>query len=103
MTEKQQTETKKEEVTKLEKLGKQKKVTVQGVEYTLQFPGVRHAQKILDASQIRPGVYNDEIYNGLIMEDVIVEPKINWDYWDENLGYRELMREADRFLGEGLN
>lgn len=83
----------------LNKFGKQEKVTVAGIEYTMQFPGVRRAQQILDSSKGPAGIFFDEAYNTKLMEEVIVEPKIDWDYWDEHEGYRELMDEADTFLG----
>lgn len=82
----------------LKKFGKQKKVTVAGVEYTLQFPGVRRAQQILDNSKTS-GVFRDDAYHTMLMDEIIVDPKIDWDYWDENEGYIELMGETDIFLG----
>jgi hypothetical protein len=78
-----------EEKTPLKKFGKQETVTVEGVEYKFQFPGIRKAQQILDNHQL--------------MEIVIIEPKTNWNYWDENAGYREVMALADNFLGRLFN
>ncbi|CRH18102.1 conserved hypothetical protein [Carnobacterium maltaromaticum] len=49
------------------------------------------------------GVISDEAYNHQLMEIVIIEPKTNWDYWDENAGYREVMALADNFLGRLFN
>lgn len=87
----------------LNRYGKQEKHNVEDVEYTFQFPGVRKAQQILDNSKALGGVFSDEAYNTQIMEHVIVNPKTNWDYWDEHGGYREVMALADNFLGRLLN
>lgn len=90
------------EKTPMKKFGKQEKKEVGGIEYTLQFPGVRATQRMLDRSKQPGGVFNDEAYHTQIMEQVIVEPKVSWDYWDEHEGYRELMADADNFLGRLL-
>lgn len=86
----------------MKKFGKQETRTVGEVEYTFQFPGVRTAQRILDNSKMGNGAFNDEAYHTQLMETVIVAPKVNWDYWDENEGYREVMALADNFLGRLL-
>lgn len=75
--------------------------TIEGVEYTFQFPGTRRTQQILDRSKMT-GVHSDEVFNDLLMKEVIVHPKTNWDYWDSHEGYREVMDKADRFLGKNL-
>lgn len=86
----------------LDKLYKQETVEIAGVEYTFQFPGVRRAQQILDSAKIT-GVFSNEIYNTRLMDEIIVQPNdIDWDYWDENEGYLEVMDKADRFLGRLL-
>lgn len=87
----------------MNKFGKQETFEVEGVTYTMQFPGVRAAQKILDESKGFGGRFSDEAYNERLMNDVIVEPKVDWDYWDQNSGYREVMQKADNFLGRMLN
>ena len=86
----------------LNKFGKQEKHTVADVEYTFQFPGVRKAQQILDNSKGPANIFVDEAYHTQLMENVIVLPKVDWDYWDENEGYREVMALADNFLGRLL-
>lgn len=83
----------------LNKLGKQETFEFGDVEYTFQFPGVRRAQQILDASKSVGGGFVDEAYHTLLMSEIIVEPKINWDYWDDNEGYLTVMNKADTFLG----
>lgn len=79
----------------------EEKETIEGIEYTFQFPGTRRTQQILDRSRLS-GVHSDEVYNNLLMKEVIVFPKIDWDYWDSHKGYREVMNAADRFLGKNL-
>ncbi|USK71764.1 hypothetical protein [Peribacillus asahii] len=91
----------KEEV-KVSKFGKQEKHTVKGVEYTFQFPGTRKTQEILDAAKVYGG-FSDTKYHEDIMEHVIISPLgVDWNYWDENDGYREVMTLADNFLGRQL-
>lgn len=87
----------------LKKFGRQEKHTVGEVEYTFQFPGIRKAQQILDNSKAPGGIFVDEAYNTQLMESVIVAPRVDWDYWEENDGYREVMALADNFLGRLLN
>lgn len=70
-----------------------------GVSYVFQFPGTLAVQKLIDNSKNAFGNIVESTYNGLLMEQVIVSPQINWDYWDENNGYQEVMNAADRFLG----
>ena len=84
------------------KLGKQEEIEVAGTTYTLQFPGVRRAQQILDASKNLNGTFSSEVYNKALMDEVIVDPKTGWDYWDEHAGYMEVLDRADTFLGRML-
>lgn len=74
---------------------------IEGVEYTFQFPGTRRTQQILDRARMT-GVHSDEVFNELLMKEVIVNPKTDWDYWDAHKGYSEVMAAADRFLGKNL-
>lgn len=73
-----------------------------GIKYVFSFPGTKRVQEILDESKGLNGHVMDSIYNEKIMKEVIASPQTNWDYWDENDGYREVMAEADRFLGKLL-
>ena len=95
------TETENKVVEIKNKFGKQEKQTAGGVEYTFQFPGTRKVQEMLDGAKVR-GAFSDTVYNEQMMEHVIVSPKVDWDYWDEHDGYREVMDAADRFLGRLL-
>lgn len=87
----------------LNKYGKQEEQVVDGVTYLFQFPGTRKAQQILDNSKAPGGIFVEEAYHTQLMEHVIVQPKLDWDYWDEHEGYREVMALADSFLGRLLN
>lgn len=95
-------ETKKAKEEKVSKFGKQEVQTIEGVEYTFQFPGTRKVQEMLDEASQR-GSFSNTKYHEDIMEHVIVKPLgVNWEYWDENEGYREVMALADNFLGRQL-
>ncbi|EUJ44041.1 hypothetical protein MCOL2_20141 [Listeria fleischmannii FSL S10-1203] len=49
------------------------------------------------------GVIMETSYNEKLFDEVIVQPHgIDWDYWNENDGYREVMAAADNFLGRML-
>lgn len=73
-----------------------------GTKYVFQFPGTKAVQGIIDKSKNGFGNIVETEYNEQLMEKVIVSPQTDWDYWDENEGYREVMTEADRFLGKML-
>lgn len=85
--------------TGTQKFGKQETYTNSGVDYTFQFPGTRKTQEILDNSKGLGGVFSDTRYHEQLMEHVIVSPKVSFEYFDEQDGYREVMAAADLFLG----
>lgn len=91
-------------VVKESKLLKEEKYTCEasGTEFTFQFPGTKAAQEILDLSRNTFGNIVDSVYNERLMEQVIVAPQTNWEYWDENEGYQKVMQAADKFLGSLL-
>lgn len=87
--------------------GKQKeiKITVtneegelQEVTYLLQHPGVRAAVQLRERAKDAMGNMSEEKYFEEIMKRVIVLPRTNWDYWEENEGMMEVMKEASTFL-----
>lgn len=90
------------------KLGAQKIVEVEGIEYTLQHPGHRENARIQDRIQMGEGKVSTEKYYEELMKHVIVSPKVNWDYFEGNEkkgieavdGFEELMKEAGDFLRE---
>ncbi|CAJ1226668.1 hypothetical protein [Lactiplantibacillus xiangfangensis] len=67
--------------------------------YTFQFPGLRAAEELRDGSRMANGVVAASRYNEELMKQVIVDPKTDWNYWDEHEGYGEVMDQADSFLG----
>lgn len=82
------------------KIGEQKKVTIDGIEYTLQFPGVREVVRMRDRNKNNAGQLVEEKYYEDVMKNVIVDPKTNWDYWEEHDGFKEIMDEAATFLND---
>lgn len=75
-----------------------------GTMYKFQFPGTREAQRIIDESKNPFDNVIESAYHEKLMDIVIIEPNnLDWDYWDENAGYREVMNAADRFLGRLFN
>jgi len=90
----------------LKRMGKTETITVDDFdgpkEYTFFFPGLRKAHNIVDQSRMGNGVVDNDVYDGRLMKEVIVEPKTSWDYWDDHEGYGEVMEKADQFLGKWL-
>ncbi|AXF35433.1 hypothetical protein ACFC1O_08390 [Bacillus subtilis] len=85
----------------MSKFGKQKKVTIQGTEYTLQHPGTRRMVELQDeAVNINTGKPNTARLYELYMSEVVVNPKVSYDYFDEHRGFNELMREVQSFLDD---
>lgn len=97
-----QTDTTKSANTEKITFGTQEKHTVEGVEYTFQFPGVKATIELLDRCKNRFDNIVESAYYEEIMENVIVDPKVDWDYWEEHAGLREVMALADNFLGRAL-
>lgn len=83
------------------KIGMQKQVTVEEVEYTLQHPGTRAYAQIQDRIQMENGSPSNEKLSEEVFKHVIVQPKVDFDYFDEHEGYEELMKEAFTFLRTG--
>ncbi|MED3439273.1 hypothetical protein P4393_07290 [Bacillus subtilis] len=83
----------------MSKFGKQKKVTIQGIEYTLQHPGTRRMVELQDeAVNLNTGKPTSADLYELYMKEVVVDPKVNYEYFDEHEGFMELMREVQSFL-----
>jgi hypothetical protein len=85
------------------KFGKQETYTAtDGTKYTFQFPGTQAAMELLDRAKNNIGVVVDSKYKVELMEHIIVDPKVSYDYFDEHDGFIEVTNEADRFLGSLL-
>jgi hypothetical protein len=97
------------EVFKMAKIGTQKQVEIEGVVYTLQYPGARERMRIQDRAQLEGGRMSSEKLAEELFKHVIVDPKVSWDYFDGNdekgiephEGLDELLEEAMNFLKSG--
>jgi hypothetical protein len=79
---------------------KHKKFTSKsGKEYTFQFPGVRAAAQISDRVKNRFGVPQDEKLADEMMKNVIIEPKVSWDYFgSDKKEFNDVIVSAFRFM-----
>ncbi|XIH76188.1 hypothetical protein C1N57_28160 (plasmid) [Priestia aryabhattai] len=97
------------EIFKMAKIGSQKTIKVEGIDYTLQFPGHREKTRIMDRCTTESGTFSSEKMAQELFEHVIVNPKVDWDYFDGNEekgiepteGFDELFKEASTFLRSG--
>lgn len=83
------------------KIGTKKQITVEGIDYTLQFPGHREATRIQDRIQTEGGGASNEKYMEELFKNVIVDPPVSWEYFDEHEGFDEVIKEASTFLRTG--
>lgn len=75
--------------------------TIGGIEFTFQHPGIRKTLQINDTSRGDGGKFLSEQYYSQLMEHVIVNPKTNWEFWDEDENFElldEVMATAATFL-----
>lgn len=85
------------------KAGSQKEYTFvneagEETKYLFQHPGVKGGVQLRGRSRDAMGNMDEEKYFQELMGKVIVQPKTNWDYWEENEGFNEVMKEASTFL-----
>lgn len=83
----------------LERQFKQKKVTVNGVEYTLQKMPVREALKLRQrwgSKETASGV-DDEKMADLCLENIVVSPKVKIDEFEDIPALEELIVECINF------
>lgn len=75
----------------------QKKVTINGTEYTLQkiFPSAWY--KLKDKNKNQHGVAQEENFYKDILKHIVVHPKKKMDDFDSIEEFEELMAEATRF------
>ena len=75
-----------------------KKVTVRGVEYTLQnmpfkeFYKMQERNRDAGGNQVPSGIYEE------VFSNVVINPKVSWENFDDVDEIEELMVEAFRFL-----
>ncbi len=103
MKNKKQNANKREMLYMSAKSGKQKSVIVtlengEEKEYTLQHPGLREGVKLRGRAKDQFGNIDEEKYYEELMKHVIVQPKTNWAYWEENEGFNQVVKEASTFL-----
>jgi hypothetical protein len=97
------------EMFKMAKIGTQKQVEIEGVVYTLQYPGARERMRIQDRAQLEGGRMSSEKLAEELFKHVIVDPKVSFEYFDGNdekgiephEGLDELLEEAMNFLKSG--
>ncbi|CAM4012780.1 hypothetical protein [Mesobacillus zeae] len=83
------------------KIGTQKTITVEGIDYTLQHPGSREYMRIQDRITQDNGVPSSEKTADEVFKHIVVDPKVSFDYFDENDGLEEVIKEALSFLRTG--
>lgn len=86
---------------KMAKIGTQKTITVEGIDYVLQHPGTREQTRIQDRFLGEGGAFSTEKAAEEMFKHIIVEPKVSFDYFDEHDGFEEVLKEAMNFLRSG--
>ncbi|WP_406945762.1 hypothetical protein ACJA3J_05800 [Halobacillus sp. SY10] len=89
------------EVHKMAKIGTKKTITVEGIEYTLQHPGSRERMRIQDRAQSETGNPSSEKLAEELFKNVVVEPQVSFEYFDEHDGMEEVITESMKFLRSG--
>ena len=82
------------------KRGEQKTITVEGIEYTLQHPGLLESIRMRDRSKNDAGSMIEELIYRELMEHVIFLKdggKASFDYFEENPGFSDVIKEAMSF------
>lgn len=83
------------------KIGTQKTIKVEGIEYTLQHPGTREFVRIQDRAQTETGLPSTEKLAEEVFKHVVVNPKVDFEYFDEHDGFDEVLKESLTFLRTG--
>ena len=81
------------EVFNMAKIGTQKTIEVEGIEYTLQHPGTREYTRIMDRATNDNGIPSSEKLADEVFKHV-VNPKVSLEYFDEHDGYEDVFKEA---------
>lgn len=80
-------------------MAKQTTVTVGKTEYTLQHPGARWYFECIDRNKGRNGHLQIASYTAELLENVVIEPRVTMDDFDDNLGeLMELTNKVESFL-----
>lgn len=82
------------------KKGEQKEITVDGIDYVLQYPGLREAVRMRDNAKNQHGVVvNETLYNSLMEHVVFLKEggKVTYEHFEEHSGFTEVFSEAVKF------
>ncbi|KZR58972.1 hypothetical protein [Pseudobacillus badius] len=82
------------------KRGDQKTIKVEGTEFLLQHPGLLESIRMRDRSKNEAGSLIEETIYRELMEHVVFLKeggKVDFEYFEENPGFQEVMREAMSF------
>lgn len=72
------------------------------VTYNFKFPGFEAFNKMTEASTNDDDSLNMVEYYAQLMDHIIQNEEVNWDYWDHHDGIETVMDEADYFLGDAI-
>lgn len=78
-------------------MAQQKKVTIAGVEYTLQKLPPREYTRLRARSSDRSGLLNEERYLDEVLEHIVVDPKVKLDDFEDYAAVEEVVAEATNF------
>lgn len=80
-------------------MARSKEITIKDKKYTLQFPGARWCIRHNDACMNRNGVLIQEKYIDGLLEHVVVEPKVKFEDFDDDMeSLTELVEVVEAFL-----
>ncbi|MCJ7988957.1 hypothetical protein MUB15_06140 [Priestia sp. OVS21] len=67
----------------------------------MQHPGSREYTRIQDRMVGENGVHSSEKMAEEMFKHIIVDPKVSFEYFDENEGMEQVLKEAMTFLRTG--
>lgn len=85
---------------RLAKKGTQKEITVEGVDYILQHPGLLESIRIRDRSKNENGAIIEELlYKELLDHVIFIKDggKATFEHFEEHGGFKDVIREASSF------
>ncbi|PIC73370.1 hypothetical protein CSV76_11030 [Sporosarcina sp. P17b] len=82
------------------KRGEQKEIKIEGIEYLFQHPGLLESIRMRDRSKNDAGTMIEEVIYRELMEHVVFTKeggKVDFDFFEENPGFTDVMGEAMTF------
>lgn len=82
------------------KKGSQKEITVEGIDYILQHPGLLESIRMRDRSKNENGaIIEENLYKELMEHVIFIKDggKATFEHFEENGGFKEVIQEASRF------